>query len=115
MDDSEKKFKAICKLFGYKGTDKDEIPEGIGKFGYEVTNPIPVHTITGSQFYLKSLRTPDGGRITYKRLYSTQKENIEAPIDAYQIFSGGEKIAVLYICPYNKKNSGKAPEGFIIV
>jgi hypothetical protein len=94
------------------GTDQDIIPEGFGEFGYDVTNPIPVNTVFGNTAYLGKLRTLDGVKIRYERLGSTRAENINYPIDIYNIFRGEEKIATLYISPYNKKNSGIAPKGF---
>ncbi|MCX8020842.1 MAG: hypothetical protein N2747_10150 [Chitinophagaceae bacterium] len=98
-----------------KGTDKDEMPEGYGEFGLEITNPIPTSSIPDSYFYLDSLRTKNGEEVTYKRIGSMKAPNIKHPIDAYRIFANGKQIATIYICPYNKKNSTKAPNGFKIV
>lgn len=93
-------------------TDQDMIPGGTGEFGYEKTNPIPVNTIIGNTVYLDRLRTPDGTKVRYERLGSTHAENINCPVDIYNIFDGEIKIATLYISPYNKKNSSLAPKGF---
>ena len=38
----------IMQSMNEDGTDEDEIPEGYGEFGYELTNPIPVNTTFGS-------------------------------------------------------------------
>ena len=95
-----------------KGTDKDVMPEGYGEFGLEITNPIPVHTVAGNQIYLERLHTADGVKVTYKRIGSMRAPNIPSIIDGYTIFAKGKEIATLYICPYNKKNSEKAPKGF---
>jgi len=97
------------------GTDKDEMPEGYGDFGLEITNPIPTSSIPDSYFYLDRLRTKNGEEITYDRIGSMKASNIEHTIDAYRIFANGKQIATIYICPYNKKNSIKAPNGFKIV
>jgi hypothetical protein len=100
------------KYMGEKGTDLDIMPEGIGEFGLDVTNPIPTSTLYGSNAYLGLLRTLDGVKIGYDRIGSTRAENIPYIIDAYNITKNGETIATLYICPYNKKTSEKAPKGF---
>lgn len=94
------------------GTDQDEIPEGIGEFGLDITNPIPVNTIFGNTSYLGRLITEDDREISYERRGSGGAKNIKGPVDIYEISADGEKIATLYIHPYNKRNSGKAPKGF---
>jgi hypothetical protein len=95
-----------------EGTDQDEMPEGYGEFGLEITNPIPAASIPDSYYYLDNLKTVSGGKITYDRIGSMQAPNINATIDGYRIFSNGSQIATIYICPYNKKTSAKAPKGF---
>jgi hypothetical protein len=104
-------FEAL-KEMNKDGTDQDTMPEGFGEFGHDVTNPIPVNTVFGSTSYLGRLRTLDGTKVEYERTGSTRAKNIESIIDKYEIFEEGEKIATLYICPYNKKISERAPEGF---
>lgn len=96
------------------GTDKDTIPDGYGEFGWEVTNPIPVNTIMGNTAYLSRLRTKDGIKITYERAGSTGAKNIDKPIDMYEIFANGNNLGTLYISPYHKKNSDRAPKGMIL-
>lgn len=95
-----------------RGTDADEMPSGYGEFGYAVTNPIPVHTVHGNAVYLDRLRTSGGIRVEYHRLGSTRAQNIDGFIDKYEIKVGGAPVATLFICPYNRKNSDKAPRGF---
>ena len=107
-----KGFYDVLHALNEDGADQDIILEGIGEFGYDVTNPIPVNTIFGNMAYLGRLRTLDGVKVRYERLGSTGAENINNPIDIYNIFKGEEKVATLYISPYNKKNSAKAPIGF---
>jgi hypothetical protein len=94
------------------GTNQDVMPEGFGEFGHEATNPIPVRTIFGNKIYLNRLRTLDGQKITYNRTRSLNTKNIPSIIDEYRIFSTTKQIATLYICPYNKAISNKAPKGF---
>ncbi|NLG19749.1 MAG: hypothetical protein GX556_20715 [Fibrobacter sp.] len=93
-------------------TDQDTIPNEYGEFGYDVTNPIPVNTIFGNRAYLGSLQTMDGVNVTYERIGYFCSPISEYPIDGYEIFAEGQKIAVLYLDPYNKKNSRKAPKNF---
>ena len=50
------------------GCTTDEMPNGIGEFGLEATNPIPVNTVQGSILYLGGLRAPDGTRVNNKRI-----------------------------------------------
>jgi hypothetical protein len=104
-------FEALSQL-NEGGTDEDTIPAGYGEFGHEATNPIPVNTVMGNMAYLRKLRTLDGEKVQYERIGSTGAPNIDRPIDAYQITNNGQVITTLYISPYNKKNSGRAPKGF---
>jgi hypothetical protein len=97
------------------GTYQDIIPEGVGEFGHDVTNPIPVNTIFGNTAYLGRLRTLDGIKVRYECRGSTRASNIKNPIDIYDIYDEEKKIAILYISPYNKKNSTLAPKGFKLV
>lgn len=96
------------------GTDQDIMPDGYGEFGHDVTNPIPVNTVMGSIAYLGKLRTLNGTKIQYERIGSTSAQNIDQVIDEYKILDNGQKIASLFICPYNKKNSERPPKGFKI-
>jgi hypothetical protein len=97
---------------GKNGTDQDNIPEGVGKFGLEITNPIPVEGIEGSYRYLAQLRTLKDEKITYERYGSDSSPNIKGMIDVYMIFNDGVEISTLCLAPYNKRNSSLAPEGF---
>jgi len=102
-------FSAMSK----DGTTEDEIPNGIGRFGFDVTNPIPTNNIFGSYAYLGRLRDKNGNQITYNRLGSTSAENVKNPIDEYEILdSKGKVLGIIYISPYQKNISKKAPEGF---
>ncbi|MDR0844847.1 MAG: hypothetical protein LBN71_06465 [Tannerella sp.] len=96
------------------GTEEDEMPEGFGEFGLEITNPVPVYTIVGNSIYLERLRTMDGIKVTYKRTSTMHAPNIPSIIDEYRIFVHDKEITKLYICPFNKKNSNKAPKGFVL-
>lgn len=93
----------------------DEIPDGIGEFGLEKTNPIPTYGIPSSQEYLHSLRTINGEVLRYRRTGSINVDNINKPVDEYEIFNfQGETIAFIYISPYHWATSSKPPIGFYV-
>lgn len=106
----------MAKMFAQQsnpnGTDQDEMPEGYGEFGLEITNPIPTASIPESYFYLQNLKTASGSDVTFDRIGSMRAPNIQSTIDGYNISCNGSQIATIYICPYNKKTSKKAPKGF---
>ncbi len=100
---------------GDTGYDLDEIPEGFGEFGLDVTNPIPVQGIISNEVYLKKLVTIDSREIHWEREGSTKTDNIENAIDIYKIFdSSGTLITKLFISPYHKRISNKIPKGFML-
>jgi hypothetical protein len=92
---------------------KDELTCGIGKFGFDVTNPIPTKSVADGYAYLNFLLFSDGSPAKYKRIGSRSADNISRPIDAYQIYNvDGAEICVLFISAYQAKSSRKSPEGF---
>src|SRR5665647_1383030 len=92
------------------GVDADELPNGQGEFGLVPTNPIPCKTIHGCEAYLRSLRTLDGEEILYERSGSTISNISPNPVDIYEVSNkNGRKLAALYISPYHKRISNKAP------
>ncbi len=98
------------------GVDTDDIPKGYGPYGLCETNPVPTQGIPGSNEYLSRLRTKDGRSIESSRIGSTIAEDVTSgAIDMYSITSRGVSIGTVYLCPYHKRNSGKAPEGFRLV
>jgi hypothetical protein len=95
------------------GCDTDQLPNAHGEFGYDASNPIPTHTVDGSIVYLSRLRAPDGSKVRYERRGSQKTEVSPHPIDIYEIsHENGTKLATLYISPYQKKFSEKAPRNF---
>ncbi len=93
----------------------DEIPQGIGEFGLEKTNPIPTYGIPENEIYLQSLRTLNGEVLRYRRTGSIEVENINKRVDEYEIFNfQGETIAFIYISPYHWTTSKKSPVGFYV-
>ncbi len=99
-----------------QATVTDEIYGTVGEFGLELSNPVPVYGVASSRVYLGRLRTLDGMPIKWERVGSTEHENINKPIDIYNIFdSKGYKIANIYISPYHLRTSLKAPKGFKMI
>lgn len=93
----------------------NEIPQGIGRFGLDKTNPIPIFGIPESENYLSKIRTKNGERVRWRRTGCLEVSNIIKPIDEYELFDAkGNVIAVFYLSPYHFKTSGKAPENFKI-
>ncbi len=112
-------FREQAEIFGAMaaivrdGCDTDELPGAFGEFGCVPSNPIPTHTVYGSMAYLSALRASDGTNVHYERIGSLESDVSPHPVDAYVIRNeGGKEIATLYLSPYQKVNSGKAPKGF---
>ena len=100
------------------GVDTDDIPKGYGPYGLCKTNPVPTRGIPGSNEYLSRLRTKDGRSVESSRIGSTSAGEVTSgAIDMYSISSGGGGVSLgtVYLCPYHKRHSGKAPEGFRLV
>lgn len=94
------------------GTSNDNIPHGVGRFGLDSTNPVPVNGIAGGYEYLGELRDRKGNAVTYNRLGAISVDGISGLVDQYEIFdSDGTKICEIYLSPYNSKNSQDRPQG----
>ena len=121
----------------------DENPNGIGEFGLDKTNPIPVNGIDNIPAYIDKLRyeytsvsgsgTKTYNPVTFQRTIdsdesligsskpvnepiaaSTSVPNIKGHIDVYNLYSfGGNKLAKIYINCYSLKTSNKVPNGFV--
>jgi hypothetical protein len=95
------------------GVDADELPNGWGEFGLVPTNPIPCGTVFSSVVYLSRLRASDGAKVVYRRLGSAASDVSLHPVDGYEItHPDGRKLATLFLSPYQRRNSQKAPRGF---
>ena len=120
---------------------QDESPDGIGEFGLEKTNPIPVNGIDNVNAYMDKIRyeyTSKSGTNTFNQIShvrtsdsdntqigsempksglvqsSTNCDNIKGMIDVYNLYSvGGGKLAKIYVNSYSLKTSNKIPKGFI--
>ena len=109
-------IKIFMGLSPEDGIDADELPNSQGEFGTALTNPIPSDTIMGSMIYLECLRTPDGRKISSKRIGSFTSPVTTSPVDGYKITdANGQEITTLYFSPYQKRNSEKAPREFMLV
>lgn len=98
----------------YGGLKYDEIPGGYGEFGLSINNPVPVNGILSSEKYLSRLITSDGLSIKWNRLGSGGADNIDNPIDIYNITDEkGNKRSTIYISPYHPSTSNKTPKGYI--
>jgi hypothetical protein len=98
----------------YEGAvDADALPNGRGEFGLEKTNPIPTESIWGSEAYLRRLTTLQGGMVSASRVGSTSSDVTYGMIDMYAITGEhGESLGTIFICPYHKRTSNRAPKGF---
>jgi hypothetical protein len=54
----------------------------------------------------------NGESISYERIGSFDSPASEMPVDGYEIKGpDGENLGVLYLSPYHRRNSEKAPTG----
>jgi hypothetical protein len=121
----------------------NENPNGIGEFGLDKTNPIPVNGIDNIPAYIDKLRyeytsisgsgTKTYNPVTFQRTIDSDETpigssmplnepiagslsvpNIKGHIDVYNLYSiGGKKLAKIYINCYSLKTSNKVPNGFV--
>ncbi len=106
FDDQLKCFHEIYQ----SAVEADELPNGYGAYGTTITNPVLTISAWCSKDYLNRLRF-NGKAITYHRFGSKRSEVTPGSTDIYQIASDGESLGAIYICPYHKHNSKKAPKG----
>lgn len=107
-------YDAMCRMCA-EGVDADELPNGVGQFGLTPSNPIPCRTILGSSAYLDRLYTAGGVKVNSQRSGSVTSDVVKYPVDEYFItHPNGERLATIYISPYQKRNSSQAPAGFVV-
>lgn len=88
-----------------------EIANGVGRFGLDATNPIPIKGFSGLDHYFERLCLQK--RIRWDRLGSTSVDNINGMIDIYILTTAnGETMGRLYVTMYSSETSTKIPEGF---
>lgn len=99
-----------------QATVNDKITGGVGKYGLDPTNPIPIFGIPNNQIYLNRLRLIDEKEISWRRVGSIVVKDINYPVDEYEVFDiSGDRITTLYLSSYHLRTSCKAPEGFILI
>ncbi|MBX3691576.1 hypothetical protein [Dokdonella sp.] len=112
----QKELYEAMSLMCQDGVDADEMPNGYGEFGMTPSNPIPCKTVFGSTSYLARLRAPDGAKVVYDRIGSFGSDVTPHPVDGYEIsHPDGQKLATIYISPYQQRISRRAPKGFNLV
>lgn len=90
-----------------------QITQGIGEFGLEPSNPIPVFGPPGAKAYLANLKSArDNEFIRFKRLGSRSVSNINYSIDRYSIMDTSGNQTELFLSCYHPINSHQAPSGF---
>jgi len=94
-----------------QGVYTDDLPTGYGEFGLTLSNPVPTLSALQSHLYLKRLRYA-GKPVEATRVGSFKSEVTTGSVDGYKISVDGKSVATLYLCPYHKRNSRKAPRGF---
>ena len=110
-------FAMMNEMIGNRadGATTDVIPGAYGEYGLCVTNPIPTRGIPANEVYLRKLALLSGEPFHWERIGSFGAPNIKMPIDGYAIISDeGERLCTIYISPYQKVISNKAPKGFYI-
>ena len=91
-----------------------EVENAMGKFGYDIGNPIPLQGIDKINDYFVKLKLNTGESITKNRIGSFKAENLPYPVDKYEILNiKKEVVAHLFVYAYHGSNSLKVPEGFI--
>ena len=108
-------LQALQNTMGVNATQHGKVPGAYGEFGHDTSNPIPTKGIMGETAYLAMLRTENGVKVEYERKGHTRAENINHPVDMYEIRENGEYVCMLHLCPYYKENSAIAPKGFEVV
>jgi hypothetical protein len=107
-------YEALCALCE-DGYDADELPHGLGEYGLTATNPILTKTVFGSTAYLGRLRTIENTKVNYQRIGSIASHVSPNPIDVYQVTDASDRtLATLYVSPYHKRISTRAPQGFLL-
>ena len=109
---------ALQQDLAMSGCDTDELPNARGRFGYDETNPIPVHLPAGRNDYLRRLKLASGEGIQSTRIGSKSMPGVESQrgtIDIIEVQTlSGQPIATLYFSVYHRRNSLKAPDGFVL-
>jgi hypothetical protein len=127
-------------LSPHDNSSMDVNPNGLGNFGYDKTNPIPVYGLDNVEAYMDKIRykytSEKSGNSTYNPVIfmrtteddespkgskkpeiefiagGTEAPNIQGTIDVYNLYSiSNQKLTKIYINSYSLKTSNKVPEG----
>lgn len=92
-----------------QGLSCNQIPNGVGQFGREKTNPIPVNGLLGELLYLSNLRHSSGQPIVFHRLGSLNG------VDVYETMTfDGDFWDIFYLDFDHPRKSRSAPDGYSI-
>lgn len=124
-------FEKVCgdlNMIYAQGVFADEIPSGFGEYGLVATNPIPSISVRSSNEYIGKLRTKVDHSafiaagihfqpklpttVEATRVGSTSTEVTPGAVDIYKLSFEGRDKGTIFICPYHKANSKRAPKGF---
>lgn len=141
ISDQKSVMHEMILMSPHDSSQKDINPSGLGKFGLEKTNPIPVYGVDNVPAYMDKIRykyiSEKSGNIVYNPVEyirttdsddskigspkptgtliaaGASSDNIEGVIDVYNLYSvGNQKLGKIYINSYSLKTSNKIPEGF---
>jgi hypothetical protein len=93
-----------------RGADCDEIAGGVGEFGRDPRNPIPVNGPLGELLYLSNLRTGESQQIMFHRLGSISNVAIYETVSL-----DGAIWDILFLHHYHPRKSQRSPSGYRIV
>lgn len=104
-------FVTVGKVELLEGCDR--IPGASGRFGYDITNPIPVNGVGGELVYLNTLRARSGVGLLYHRVRSTRTPGYSQPIDEFEVVAtDASQWARLHFAMYHPRRTREVPEGF---
>ncbi len=116
--EDEQRRRALAEPFVVVGGAKlldacERISGASGRFGLDVTNPIPVNGIGGEIVYLNTLRARSGTGLMFHRLGSKRIASHPQPVDAFEVVAvDASQWATLYFSMYYPRRSRDVPEGF---
>jgi hypothetical protein len=101
------------------GLDCDQLPNGVGEFGRDCSQPIPVNGPIGELAYLSLLRTASGSALMFHRHGSMTLADDETNelfhIDIFEVLSFDMSVReTLYFHMYHPRRSRIAPSGYAI-
>lgn len=98
-------------LFPGIGEQCDEVPGASGRFGYQMSNPIPAD----GNWYCRRLRCPNGHPFWYHRQGSVGSGPDRHIMDRMELLCfGGEHHVILYFDMYHPGASSKVPDGLTV-